>query len=68
MCEGLGFLGIKIEDKENKKNAQIISTDNEGVTIRVIHTDEESMIAKEVYMILNHKIKMRHNNEHKKSY
>jgi acetate kinase len=68
ICEGLGFLGIKIEDKENKKNAQIISTDNEGVTIRVIHTDEESMIAKEVYMILNHKIKMRHNNEHKKSY
>jgi len=53
ICEGLGFLSIKLEGKANKKNAQIISTKNEGVTVHVIHTDEEWMIAKTVRWILN---------------
>ena len=55
ICEGLGFLGIKIEEKVNKKNARIVSKDKGSVTVWVIHTDEELMIAKSVNEIINHK-------------
>ncbi len=68
ICTGLGFLGIEIENESNKTNAPVISVDKGEVTIRVIHTDEELMIAKTVSEITNHKIKMRHENEHKKSF
>jgi len=67
ICEGLEFLGIEIDDESNMANAPVISIDKGQVIIRVIHTDEELMIAKTVNMILNHKIKMRHENEYKKS-
>ena len=50
ICEGLGFLGIEIEKKRNKANKEVIS--NGRVTVRVIHTDEEWMIAKTVSSIL----------------
>jgi len=58
ICEGLGFLGIEIDDESNRANAPVISIDKGQVIIRVIHTDEELMIAKTVNMILNLKIKM----------
>ena len=57
ICEGLEFLGIQIEKKQNMDNASVISTNNGKVTIRIIHTDEELMIAKTVNHILNHNIK-----------
>ena len=60
ICDGLGFLGIEIDDESNKANAPVISSDKGQVTIRVIHTDEELMIAKTVNQIINHKIKIRH--------
>ncbi len=53
ICEGLGFLGIRLSAKQNIKNAPIISKEKESVTVRVIHTDEEWMIAKTVSRILN---------------
>jgi acetate kinase len=53
ICEGLGFLGIRLEEKQNRKNAPIISKEKESVAVRVIHTDEEWMIAKTVSQILN---------------
>jgi acetate kinase len=53
ICEGLGFLGITLEEKQNRKNAPIISKEKESVAVRVIHTDEEWMIAKTVSQILN---------------
>ena len=53
ICEGLGFLGIRLEEKQNRKNAPIISKEKESVAIRVIHTDEEWMIAKTVSQVLN---------------
>jgi acetate kinase len=46
ICEGLEFLGIKIEEKQNAANEGVISAAAGRVTIRVIHTDEEQMIAK----------------------
>jgi len=53
ICEGLGFLGIGLNEKQNRKNAPIISKEKESVAVRVIHTDEEWMIAKTVSRILN---------------
>jgi acetate kinase len=52
ICEGLGFLGITLEEKQNRKNATIISKEKESIAVRVIHTDEEWMIAKTLSRIL----------------
>ena len=54
ICEGLGFLGIRLEEKRNKANAPVISKDNEQAIVRVIHTDEEWMIAKTVSQMIKH--------------
>ena len=53
ICEGLGFLGIGLEEKQNRKNAPIISKEKKSVAVRVIHTDEEWMIVKTVSQVLN---------------
>jgi acetate kinase len=52
ICEGLGFLGIKIDDTRNAKSADVISERTSRVMIRVIHTDEELMIARSVTRVL----------------
>lgn len=52
ICSGLGFLGIEIEEKENAANEGVISTAASRVTVRVIRTDEERMIAKTVCCVL----------------
>jgi acetate kinase len=54
ICEGLEFLGIGIDEKRNKANSPVISKDSGQTTVRVIHTDEEWMIAKTVNQIINH--------------
>lgn len=46
ICEGLGFLGIELDEKRNNENAPIISGDKRSIAVRVIATDEELMIAK----------------------
>ncbi len=67
ICEGLGFLGIVLEEKRNTANAPVISTETGRVFVRVIHTDEEWMIAKTVSRILDLKIETEHNHENKKN-
>ena len=52
ICDGLGFLGIQLEEKRNTKNEGVISAAVSRVTVRVIHTDEEIMIAKAVCCLL----------------
>ena len=52
ICEGLGFLGIAIDETRNTQQAAVISADGSRVTVRVMHTDEEAMIAKSVYAVL----------------
>jgi acetate kinase len=47
-CEGLGFLGIQLHESRNGENAGVISTEASRVTVRVIRTDEELMIARSV--------------------
>ena len=46
ICEGLGFLGIEIEEKQNAANECVISSAASRVAVRVIRTDEEHLIAK----------------------
>ena len=46
ICEGLGFLGIIFSPKCNEAGDSIISTDTSRTKVRVIHTDEEQMIAR----------------------
>jgi acetate kinase len=52
ICEGLGFLGIELEEKRNSANEGVISIDTSRVKVRVIRTDEELMIAETVCDIL----------------
>jgi acetate kinase len=60
ICEGLGFLGIGIEEKQNRKNGPIISKEKKSVAVRVIHTDEEWMMAKTVSQKLNPEIESKY--------
>ena len=46
ICAGLGFLGIALDEGRNTSSALLISTDQGPVKVRVIRTDEESIIAR----------------------
>ncbi len=48
ICDGLQFLGIQLDSTLNDSNAGIISSDRSQVTVRVLPTDEELMIARSV--------------------
>jgi acetate kinase len=52
ICEGLGFLGIELEEKRNVAHEGVISAAASRVAVRVIPTDEERMIAKMVCGVL----------------
>jgi acetate kinase len=52
ICEGLSFLGIEIDATRNAASAGIISTGQSKVTVRVIRTNEELMIARSVCRVL----------------
>jgi acetate kinase len=53
ICLGLQCFGIELDKKLNNANAPIISTENSRVTVRVINTDEEWMMAKTVSKMVN---------------
>ena len=52
ICEALAFLGVELEEERNAANASVISVAGARVTVRVMRTDEESMIARTVYRLL----------------
>ena len=52
ICDGLQCLGIQLEEKPNAANESVISAATSRVTVRVIRTDEEQMIAKTVCHVL----------------
>jgi acetate kinase len=52
ICDGLGFLGIELEEKRNAANEGVISAETSRVLVRVIQTDEEWMIANTVCRVL----------------
>lgn len=52
ICAGLGFLGIELDPSKNATSDAVISTPASKVTVRVIRTDEEWMIAQTVCRLL----------------
>jgi acetate kinase len=51
ICEGLGFLGIDLDLERNAENAPRISRGR--ACVRVIHTDEEVMLARSIARVLD---------------
>ena len=49
---GWRFLGIELDEKRNAANEGVISLATGRVAVRVIHTDEEWMIASSVCRVL----------------
>jgi len=52
ICDGLDFLGIALDPALNAANAPVISSGAGRVAVRVVHTDEELMIARSVAQVL----------------
>ena len=54
VCKGMEFLGVKIDSEKNKTRGEeaVISTDDSKVTVCVIPTDEELMIATDTMNLL----------------
>lgn len=52
ICDGLGFLGVELDEKRNAGNESLVSAATGRVAVRVIHTDEEWMIANTVCRVL----------------
>jgi acetate kinase len=53
ICAGLEFLGIRIDSARNGRHAAIISEDTGSVTVRVMKTDEEVMIARHTLQVIS---------------
>ena len=52
ICEGLDFLGIEIDPNRNAAHAPVISPEGGPVTVRVLRTDEDLMIARHTRELL----------------
>jgi acetate kinase len=52
ICEGLGFLGIRLDPDRNAEHAPVISRDGDSVTVRVIPTDENLMVARHTRQLI----------------
>jgi acetate kinase len=52
ICADLDFLGIKVDPARNEANAAIISVEGSTVTIRVMQSDEDRMIARHTYRLM----------------
>jgi acetate kinase len=48
ICEGLDFLGIRLDAASNEANAAMISSSESRVKVRVINTNEDLMIVRHV--------------------
>jgi acetate kinase len=51
ICERLAFLGVELDPHQNAAGAAVISMRNAPVAVRVMHTDEERMIAQTVCQV-----------------
>jgi acetate kinase len=52
ICEGLDFLGIRLDAATNEANAALISSPESRVKVRVVKTNEDLMIARHVVAAL----------------
>ena len=46
ICDGLEFLGIRLDPDRNAAHAPVISSDDASVRVRVVPTDEDLMVAR----------------------
>ena len=66
ICDGLEFIGIELDEKRNATNTAVISTETGRVSVHVMHTDEELMIAKMASQVLGlTTVKKEHDHEKK---
>lgn len=56
ICAGLEYLGVEIDDTQNALHADLISTARARVKVQVIPTDEESIIARAMFHLLQYRI------------
>lgn len=52
ICRGLESFGIAIDDTRNGQNEDVVSAVGSRVTVRVIATDEDRMLARHAYALL----------------
>ncbi len=52
ICAGLEFLGLELDEARNNSNEAEISVHDSRVRVRVIHTDEESVIAQQIVGVI----------------
>ncbi len=52
ICDGLEFLGVQLDAERNKANADVISAAGGAVSVRVMPTDEDLMIARHTRRML----------------
>jgi acetate kinase len=52
ICQNLAFLGIHINPQLNNANVPIISSERAPVTVRVMKTDEDLMMARHTYTLI----------------
>ena len=52
ICEDLAFLGIRLEPRGNEAHTPVISQEGSAVTVRVMQTDEDLMIARHTKRVL----------------
>ena len=55
VCEGLEFLGIRLDRGRNAAHAPVISGDAAAVTVRVVPTDEDLMVARHTRRLIEQK-------------
>jgi len=59
VCDGLTFLGIELDDKRNnerRKDVRTISTDSSRVKVLVVPTNEELLIARDTFEIVQRQL------------
>ena len=52
ICQGLEFLGIHLDDEKNDTNGPVISAQQSNVSVHVIATNEELMIASSTHEVI----------------
>jgi acetate kinase len=52
ICDGLAFAGIRLDPARNERDAAIVSADGAPVTVRVMATNEELMIARHTWAVM----------------
>jgi acetate kinase len=53
ICTGLSFMGIKINQRSNRAQLEVISAKMSRVKVKVMKTNEEMMIARHTQHIIN---------------